>query len=231
MDGHLLVVFPHPDDESFGAAGTMILAARAGTPVTYLCGTLGEMGRNLGRTPFATRESLPQIREQELREACRIMGVQDLRLMGLRDKTIEFEDPSEIADQIAAVLSEIRPDKVITFYPGYAIHPDHDALAAAVVLAVGRMPAAERPVLLCQALGPKEKVQTDLGEPDVIIPVASVSELKMAALRAHRTQTAGMLARLEERMDQDPEFREQVEQMRREERFWTYRWRDGAAAG
>ena len=42
------------------------------------------MGRNLGNPPFATRESLPFIRERELEEACKAIGITDLRKMGLR---------------------------------------------------------------------------------------------------------------------------------------------------
>ena len=46
--------------------GLFALYANMGVPVTYACLTLGEMGRNLGNPPFATRESLPEIRRKEL---------------------------------------------------------------------------------------------------------------------------------------------------------------------
>ena len=71
---HLLVVLPHPDDESFSSGGTIAMHADAGVPVTYLCGTYGDMGRNMGRPFFANRETLRDVREGELREACRILG-------------------------------------------------------------------------------------------------------------------------------------------------------------
>lgn len=48
MEKHVVVIYPHPDDESFGAAGTIAKFREQGVPVTYLCGTLGEMGRNMG---------------------------------------------------------------------------------------------------------------------------------------------------------------------------------------
>ena len=51
--------FPHPDDETFSSAGTLASYIEKGIPVTYACLTLGQMGRNLGNPPFATRESLP----------------------------------------------------------------------------------------------------------------------------------------------------------------------------
>ena len=88
---HVLMIFPHPDDETFSSAGTIASYIDNGIPVTYACLTLGQMGRNLGNPPFATRESLPDIRERELEEAMKIIGITDLRKMGLRDKTVEFE--------------------------------------------------------------------------------------------------------------------------------------------
>ena len=43
MREHVLVILPHPDDEAFGAAGFIAKNRKAGVPVTYACGTLGEM--------------------------------------------------------------------------------------------------------------------------------------------------------------------------------------------
>ena len=45
---HVLVIFPHPDDETFSSAGTIASYIEKGIPVTYACLTLGQMGRNLG---------------------------------------------------------------------------------------------------------------------------------------------------------------------------------------
>ena len=83
---HELMIFPHPDDETFSSAGTIASYIENGVPVTYACLTLGQMGRNLGNPPFATRESLPYIREKELEDAMKVIGITDLRKMGLRDK-------------------------------------------------------------------------------------------------------------------------------------------------
>ena len=52
---HVLLVFPHPDDESFSSAGLVRMYRNMGVPVTYACLTLGEMGRNL---PFLADERL-----------------------------------------------------------------------------------------------------------------------------------------------------------------------------
>ena len=213
---HVLVVFPHPDDEAFGVSGTIAQHVQSGTPVTYACLTLGEMGRNMGVPPFANRETLPLIRKQELEEACRVLGIRDLRLLGYRDKTVEFEDENELADRIAAIVAETNPSLVITFYPGYSVHPDHDACGAAVISALTRWPKEERPTVHCVAFA--KNCEQDLGQPDVIRDVSTVIETKLAAIRAHRSQTEGLMQAASKRGD--------ALAWLTTERFWTYRWDD-----
>ena len=102
---HVLVIFPHPDDETFSSAGTIASYIDAGVPVTYACLTLGQMGRNLGNPPFATRE-YPKVRERELEDACRAIGITDLRKMGLRDKTVEFEPHDQMDNMIKNLMKK-----------------------------------------------------------------------------------------------------------------------------
>ena len=45
MERHVLVVLPHPDDETFGAGGVIAFYTKQGVPVTYVCATLGQMGQ------------------------------------------------------------------------------------------------------------------------------------------------------------------------------------------
>lgn len=108
MGKHVVVIYPHPDDESFGAAGTITKFREQGVPVTYLCGTLGEMGRNMGSPAFANRETLPEIRKEELKQACKVLDM-DLQMLGYRDKTLEYEDRQEVAQHIKGILEQINP--------------------------------------------------------------------------------------------------------------------------
>ncbi len=179
----LLVVFPHPDDEAFGVSGTIATHVQNGTPVTYACLTLGEMGRNMGNPPFATRESLPKIRTAELQNAAKVLGINDLRMMGLRDKTIEFEDEEMLISMVSSLISEVKPSLIISFYPGYSVHPDHDATGEAVVRAVAKIPANERPTLHCVAFS--KNCEQEIGEPDIINDVSTVAEIKLNAIKAH----------------------------------------------
>ncbi|MED4693356.1 bacillithiol biosynthesis deacetylase BshB2 [Peribacillus frigoritolerans] len=216
---HVLVIFPHPDDEAFSVSGTLALHREAGTPVTYLCLTLGEMGRNLGNPPFATRESLPKIRKKELIDAANAIGIQDLRMLGLRDKTIEFEDDENLTSLFTDAINELNPSLIITFYPGYSVHPDHEATARAVVRAVERMEEKERPKLHCVAFS--NNCIDELGQPDIVHDITAVEEKKVATFTAHRSQTEAMVIDWKEKFEnQDADFLDWI----RKERLWTYKF-------
>ncbi|TSB47162.1 bacillithiol biosynthesis deacetylase BshB2 [Alkalicoccobacillus porphyridii] len=221
QERQVLVIFPHPDDEAFGVSGTISAHRAQGTPVTYACLTLGEMGRNLGNPPFATRESLPKIRKNELLQAAQAMDIQDLRMMRLRDKTLEFEEDEKLKQMVIDLVEELNPSLVISFYPGYSVHPDHEATARAVVAALAELPPAKRPVLHCLAFSNGH--EEEIGEPDMIHDVSAYAEQKKDAMRAHLSQTAWMLADMEPKWnDGDPEALAWLQR----ERFWTYRFDD-----
>ncbi|MFC7064119.1 bacillithiol biosynthesis deacetylase BshB2 [Halobacillus seohaensis] len=211
---HVLVIFPHPDDESFGASGTISKFRGEGVPVTYLCGTLGEMGRNMGNPVFANRETLHTFRKEELTEAAKQLDI-DVEHLGYRDKTLEFEPIEEVADHLKERILSHGATTIITHYPGYAVHPDHDALAAAVVKAVQSIKPGDRPEVWMHAISNDH--EKDLGEPDFIFDIEPYWEQKEAAIRAHLSQVDGMMNLIENHEQQS----EQVQRLKRE-RF--YRW-------
>lgn len=218
---HVLVVYPHPDDEAFSVAGTLRMYHNMGVPVTYACLTLGEMGRNLGNPPFATRESLPEIRRKELIAACEAIGIEDLRMMGLRDKTIEFEDDEKMVQMMTKLIDELNPSLVITFYPNYAVHPDHEATARAVVRAIRRMEESTRPRLYGVAFA--NDTLEGLGEPDITNDIRDVKEHKMASMKAHSSQTGWMLQEDAKRQEEG-DTTESI--WFANEAFYNYRWHE-----
>ena len=199
QERHVLVVYPHPDDEAFSVAGVIRMHRNMGVPVTYACLTLGEMGRNLGNPPIATRESLPEIRRKELIAACEAMGIEDLRMMGLRDKTVEFEDDEKMVQLVTDLINELNPSLIYTFLPGFAVHPDHEATAKALVEAVRRIAPEKRPRILACAFA-NDTVEKN-GEPHVSVDISSVKNDKVNALRAHASQTAWMMQETAKRVD------------------------------
>lgn len=220
MSERVIAIYPHPDDETFGKGGALALHAQQGHAVTVVCGTLGQMGRNMGKPFFANRESLPDIRAKELRAACSALGVQDLRLLGLHDKTIEFEDPEYLAGLLLDIIQEIKPTRVYAYYPEHGVHPDHDALATATMLAIAKLPAAERPTVYASAITRNHLAV--VGPPDVELDVSSVYNEKLNAMRAHRSQSEANLKRMAAEIAAHPEKRAEIEAPLKTERYWIY---------
>jgi LmbE family N-acetylglucosaminyl deacetylase len=140
----LLAVFAHPDDETFGAGGTLALYARRGAAVHLICATRGEVGEAPSDLKgFAT---VGAMREAELRCAAGILGLADIHFLGYRDSGMPGSPDNthpqafaaapleETARAVARFIRELRPQVVLTFDPigGYR-HPDHIAAHRATV--------------------------------------------------------------------------------------------------
>lgn len=144
----ILWILAHPDDESFGNAGTMALAADAGLTTGYVCATRGEVGE-IRDPSLATRLTLPAVREQELRNAMLIVGVDELRLLPYRDsgmvgtpenadlRSLVSADLDELTAHVVAQIREMRPRVVVGFGPdGVYGHPDHVRIGEVVDRAI-----------------------------------------------------------------------------------------------
>jgi LmbE family N-acetylglucosaminyl deacetylase len=131
----LLGVFAHPDDEVFCCGGTMARHVAEGAEAMVASATRGEAGQVRDAT-VATRRTLGEVRERELREGCARLGVQHVRVLDHRDGTLGDDDPGALATEVAGIIAEFEPDVVITFGADGAYgHPDHMAISAATTRA------------------------------------------------------------------------------------------------
>lgn len=134
-----MAIFAHPDDESFGTAGTFAALTKAGARVVLVCATRGEVGE-IADPALATPETLAAVRERELRYSAQAIGADPPILLSYRDSgmagTVDNEHenafavaaPDEVIGQLVRLIREHKPDVLITFDPsgGYG-HPDHIA--------------------------------------------------------------------------------------------------------
>jgi LmbE family N-acetylglucosaminyl deacetylase len=140
----ILGVFAHPDDEVFCAGGTMAKVVEQGAEAMIVSATRGEAGQ-IRDSAVATRRTLGEVRAEELRAACRCLGVQHVRTFEHIDGTLSMLECGVLDEEVGAVLDEFRPDVVVTFGPdGFYGHPDHVAIGAATTSAflargVGRL--------------------------------------------------------------------------------------------
>jgi len=136
----LLVIRPHPDDESIATGGMLAYYNARGVRTGVVICTGGEEGQihDPELDPVADRPRLRAIRAQEVRDACTILGVAELRMLDYRDSgmpgTPANQHPAAFANadmvestvQLVRIIRALRPCVMVTEPPGglYA-HPDH----------------------------------------------------------------------------------------------------------
>ncbi|MFC4942797.1 PIG-L deacetylase family protein [Pseudonocardia sp. GCM10023141] len=195
-----LVVVAHPDDVDFGAAATVASWVQAGIEVSYCLCTSGDAGGH-DDTP---RSEMGPLREAEQHAAAAELGVTDLRFLHHPDGRLTSS--IELRRDISREIRRVRPQRVLTQSPEIwwerlgASHPDHRAVGEAAVAAVypdARNPFAHPELLAEEGLdawtvrelwmmgAPSERVNH-------VVDVTATIDRKIAALRAHKSQTAHM---------------------------------------
>lgn len=122
----LQVIAPHPDDEVFGAAGLIQLAASQGMHIRVHIATDGEMC--FGALPAAQEQALRQARRQESLEASRIVGYAPPLFWDLGDGRL-----SQQQSRLQALISQHHCRETLWVAPWSEDgHPDHNATGQAV---------------------------------------------------------------------------------------------------
>ncbi len=209
--GTLLGVWAHPDDEAFLSSALMAQARAAGDRVVVATATRGERG-----TPDPLTwppDRLGRLRERELARSLEILDVTDHRWLGHHDGDLPEVRRSTAVAQVADLIDEVRPDTIVTFGPdGMTGHEDHRTVSAWATAAwreTGRRsrlwyatltPAFHRTWgrlndevgLWFEGARPPETRQSDLAAQ--IVCDDALARQKYAALRAHASQTGGLVA-------------------------------------
>lgn len=195
----VLVITAHPDDVDFGAAGTVAAWTDAGLDVTYCVVTDGDAG---GSDPSVSRADMAVLRRAEQSAAAKCVGVDDVRFLGYPDGRVEAT--IGLRRDLARVIRQVRPDRVLCQSPerNYArmpaSHPDHRAVGSAALDAVypdARNQFAFPELLADEGLEPwtVREVWVMAGpQSERFVDVTETFSRKVAALRAHESQTGHM---------------------------------------
>jgi len=136
----VLVLAPHPDDETLGAGGLIAQARAAGATVSVALLTQGEAD------PGSTGAGLDHARLVECRAALEILGGAALLSLDGRDGRLTL-DRRRLLAPLAQALAKAAPDLVLAPAPGEA-HDDHRAAAWLLRHALGPARLARRPLCL-----------------------------------------------------------------------------------
>jgi LmbE family N-acetylglucosaminyl deacetylase len=136
----LLAVSAHPDDESMGMGGTLAKYAAKEVETHLVCATRGERGWFGPEDQNPGLGALGELREEELENAVRELGMKGLYFLDYIDGEVDTADHTEAIGKIVTHIRRVMPQVVITFPPdGNYGHPDHIAVgqftSAAIICA------------------------------------------------------------------------------------------------
>ena len=186
----VLVVAPHPDDETLGCGGTIARLTRVGARVFVLAVVVGDMPRVGGHSRVADRVD-------EFAKACELLGVErgDVcwrdpeRHMRL-DTVPQLDLVKLIEDEARVSLRAIRPEVVLMPAAG-GTNQDHLAVhrAALVVMRPHVDDLKPTPPVVLGYSIPEERAWSTTPEPATIsVDTSADLDTKLAALEAYRSQ-------------------------------------------
>lgn len=211
--GTVLGVWAHPDDEALLSAGLMATVRATGRRVVVVTATRGERGT-------AQRDAWPparlgRLRAAELRAALKAVDVEEQRFLDYVDGTCARVQLPLGAARIADVIADVRPDTIVTFGPdGLTGHDDHRAVSAWTTAARAAVAPQARLLYATTTASFEDRWghvnaqfevyfarKTPPRTPDDEVALGltltgDVLDRKVAALRAHASQTAAMVAAL-----------------------------------
>lgn len=171
-----LVIAPHPDDETAGCGGTILLHRAAGDEVTVVHVTDGRLSRALGigADAMATR------RRSEASASTRLAEVNRWEWLGLREG--DWSD-GELQRPLDTLLREIKPQ--IVYAPSRVdFHPEHRRVARVLAQSPALLDLREALVRIYQVNVPLTQVLVNL-----VAPIESV--MPLARLTAEQYESQG----------------------------------------
>lgn len=199
----VLVVTAHPDDSEFGAGGSVAKLVKEGKQVAYCIVTNGNKGSG---DRAMTPERLVKIREEEQKNAARVLGVETVDFLGFPD--CEVEDTRETRMAVAAAIRRHRPDLLICQNPQRTknlggSHRDHRIVGGIALDCV--YPLARDHLSFPELLPDwephkvREVYTIQWEQPRLVIDITDTMDLKLAAIRCHASQVGDFKA-FEDRM-------------------------------
>ncbi len=178
----ILAIGAHPDDVELSAGGTVAKCVKLGYKVGLLDLTEGETG---------TRGTA-RIRAEEARDAAAILGVSVRENLRLGDGKFEVNEKNR--RKVITIIRQYRP-KILLIPHWHERHPDHvhanilsreawyyAGLAKLETMQNGKKQAPWRPNNYFHFMQKYEF------EPSFIVDISDVYELRVAAIKAHKSQ-------------------------------------------
>jgi N-acetylglucosamine malate deacetylase 1 len=179
----VLVIAPHPDDETLGVGGTMAKLVASGHDVTVATVS--------GHLPPLYPVGVYEETEEEARAAYKILGVSKQSFLKIPATFVGNEPVHVLNQRMLTIVRDARPDVVLLPYPDR--HVDHRIIFESAMVAT--RPVADgvgiRLVAAYETLSETHWNAAHIEPnfvPNMIVDISDFIELKLQALACYRSQ-------------------------------------------
>lgn len=174
---NVLILAPHPDDETLGCGGTIRLLIESKKKVKVLLLTSGDKANpNLLNPSQSHITNYSLLREKEAKNALRVLGVSDYEFLRFPDRELR-ENYKTVLEKNLRIFEDYKPDIIYT--PSMIeLNPDHRATAK-IAMKLQRM----HPLLKIAFY----EITTPV-RPNVLIDITSVYKRKKRAIKQYKSQ-------------------------------------------
>lgn len=190
----IVCIFAHPDDETFGPAGTIHKLSKNNT-IFVICATDGDAGENMSKV---TGKTTGQIRTDELYASAKLLGVKKVFMLNFKDGTLSNNMYHTILEEIQPILNELKPDVLMTYEPrGISGHIDHVAMSHITSYLFEKNDSVQYLLFYCIDEEHRAPIQNYFihfppgykdSEIDMKVSIEDVWEKKVEAMRLHESQ-------------------------------------------
>lgn len=187
---NIMIFAPHPDDELIGCGGSIAKHIKDDKNISIVYMTSGDAG-----SLKYTKEELAGIREEEAKNAMKVIGVDKSNLIFLKNPDGYLEYNRNNLVKLVELIRDKKPDIIYTPHENDA-HKDHIKTNELVIESVNRasgpwfQECKGKPWSVGTVLG--YEVWTPLQEFQYVEDITDFFELKIKALEQHKSQIEGI---------------------------------------
>jgi N-acetylglucosamine malate deacetylase 1 len=175
----VLVISPHPDDETIGTGGTIARHVAEGDEVSLTIVTQGYF-------PPWPKDTVETDRRQ-VEAARKVLGVKRTFFLGFPTVKLNTVSNTELTNALQGVVNEATPEVVYTSSAS-DVNQDHRIVFEATLVACRPLPGSTVRRLLSYEVGPAARFGNAPFFPNVFVDIEAFLDKKLEAMKCYETE-------------------------------------------
>lgn len=179
---NILVISPHPDDETLGAGGTLLKMKDSGHKIFWL--NVTNMKLEYGYTDERVKE-----RNEEIAKVKEAYGFSGFYNFEMKPAGMDLYETGELVSRLKSVLEEVEPELLFIPY-GFDVHSDHRVIFDAIYSCIKSFRAPYLKTVLCMEIISEtdQALQMNSFSPNVFVDISDYIDKKIDIMSIYKSE-------------------------------------------